>query len=58
VDDLTAKLGRCGPERTEFEYQGNIAKSAKGIDLDKAKLPTPSENPDCEVCHFFLLQAI
>jgi hypothetical protein len=49
VDELTSKLGRCAPERTDFEYQGNIAKSAKGMDLDKAKQPASSDNPDCEV---------
>jgi len=49
VDDLSSKLGRCGPEKPDFDYTGNIAKSAKGLELDKTKFSSPSENPQCEV---------
>ncbi|CAB3359049.1 Hypothetical predicted protein [Cloeon dipterum] len=49
IEELKAKLARCIPDKTDFEYRGNVAKSAKGLELDKQPKPAgPSDKPECE----------
>ncbi|XP_059487115.1 uncharacterized protein LOC132203385 [Neocloeon triangulifer] len=49
IAELNEKLGKCVPEKSDFDYKGNVAKSAKGLEFEKVPKPTSSpEKADCE----------